>query len=229
LLCRAHALRDTSRPLQLMPAVGVGRLRHRPREAHRGIDRSRDRRRDAPALFPVPKRRTRKLKWMKGVKMTEIFRSTRKCRTFEAFLQSRLRPLATVIGVPIRGKLWPTLAVVYELAPAVPRDVAGWITIVERSDSLDPHGWNWKARFWRCSLLWSWLWFERRCILSWQFPEPLTTRTKTGSTRPYAKRFLRSSEELRVRDALMLTQESCPAGHDLECRYTHIVPCEGIP
>jgi hypothetical protein len=23
---------------------------------------------------------------------------------------------------------------------------------------------------------------ERRCILSWQFPEPLTTRTKTGST-----------------------------------------------
>src|ERR1700758_3961684 len=38
--------------------------------------------------------RTRKLKWMKGVKMTEIFRSTRKCRTFEAFLQSRLRPLA---------------------------------------------------------------------------------------------------------------------------------------
>jgi hypothetical protein len=27
----------------------------------------------------------------------------------------------------------------------------------------------------------------------------------------------------------MLTQESCPAGHDLECRYTHIVPCEGIP
>jgi hypothetical protein len=26
--------------------------------------------------------------------MTEIFRSTRKCRTFEAFLQCRLRPLA---------------------------------------------------------------------------------------------------------------------------------------
>jgi hypothetical protein len=40
------------------------------------------------------KRLTRKLEWMKGVKMTEIFRSTRKCRTFEAFLQSRLRPLA---------------------------------------------------------------------------------------------------------------------------------------
>src|ERR1700756_2549642 len=27
----------------------------------------------------------------------------------------------------------------------------------------------------------------------------------------------------------MLTQESCPAGHDLECRYTHIVPCKRIP
>jgi transposase len=43
------------------------------------------------------------------------------------------------------------LAVIYKQAPAMPRDVAGWITIVERSDSLDPHGWNWKARFWRCS------------------------------------------------------------------------------
>src|ERR1700739_3352268 len=110
---------------------------------------------------------------------------------------------------PVRGH--KALAVIYKQAPAVPRNVAGWTTIVERSDSLDPHGWNWKARFWRCSLLWSRLWFERRCILSWQFPEPLTTRTKTGSTRPYAKRFLRSSEELRVCNALMLTQKSCPA------------------
>jgi hypothetical protein len=44
----------------------------------------------------VPKRLTPKLKWMKGVKMTEIFRSTGKCRTFEAFLPCRLRPPSQV-------------------------------------------------------------------------------------------------------------------------------------
>src|ERR1700757_5545421 len=33
---------------------------------------------------------------MKGVKMTEIFRSTGKCRTFEAFLPCRLRPPSQV-------------------------------------------------------------------------------------------------------------------------------------
>ena len=45
------------------------------------------------------------------------------------------------------AKRHKALAVIYKQAPAVPRDVAGWITIVERSDSLDPHGCNWKARF----------------------------------------------------------------------------------
>jgi len=38
------------------------------------------------------------------------------------------------------------------------------------------------------------LWFARRFILSWQLPQPMTTSTKTGPTRPYAKSFLRSSE-----------------------------------
>ena len=50
---------------------------------------------------------------------------------------------------------------IYELAPPVPRNVTEWLTLLERSDTLDPLDWNWKATF------------RRR---SWQSPQPLTTR-----------------------------------------------------
>src|ERR1700738_3541832 len=66
-------------------------------------------------------------------------------------------------------------------------------------------------------------------ILSWQFPQPLTTRPKPNPTGRYSESFLGSFEGLPMRDALIFPEQPCRSGHALELRYTYIVPRECVP
>src|SRR6201997_375289 len=99
--CRHIPERWPPRISQMFPSPsrnrGTAREKVRYIEPYAGCSCGRDS--VAATEYPknrVPKRLTRKLEWMKGGKMKEIFRSTRKCRTFEAFLQCRLRPPSQV-------------------------------------------------------------------------------------------------------------------------------------
>ena len=57
-------------------------------------------------------------------------------------------------------------------------------------------------------------------------PQPLTTTSKCGAKRPYAKRFLRAFEYLRSCDGLMFAKQSCRLGLGVKLGDAAGVGCE---